>query len=394
MKLKFYLILFSMFLFSCTQNVVRNKNEKAGKLVATHYLVQCGIKKIPIDDDTPPMPLSTQMIEDAVGNRILTTLNTYKNAIYFYDYESERQIRKICYEKEGPNGIPRFVGYYIINMDSIYVYNNMMPEAVLTDSSGIVKQRISLWNEKRQDSPLYFPQYSFSTIIPFMRIGDKLILTGFSPTPLSSQLIDKFRFTACIDLKTGEAEFLYTYPEELYGSDSNWEGGIATLVYPELTPAGEIIHSFSVSHNLYIAPWNSTNYKTIYGGSNNASTIQSFDSDPKATPREKMILQNVQEDLYTAIRYDPYRKVYYRIFWQGISGITSGVALVKKPIAVIIMDEQFNYMGETVIGTGEQWNWKNFFVTREGLNIEYIGEDDFDEDYLTFKIFNVEKIDK
>ena len=63
----------------------------------------------------------------------------------------------------------------------------------------------------------------------------------------------------------------------------------------------------------------------------------------------------------------------------------------EKPIAVIIFDENFNYLGETVIGTGENWYWQNSFVTEEGLNIEYI-DNDLEEKYLRFRIFVVQNL--
>jgi hypothetical protein len=56
------------------------------------------------------------------------------------------------------------------------------------------------------------------------------------------------------------------------------------------------------------------------------------------------------------------------------------------------MDEQFNYLGETLIGKAEEWNWTNSFVTQEGLNIEYIDDNDMDEEHLNFKIFTIEKL--
>jgi hypothetical protein len=77
---------------------------------------------------------------------------------------------------------------------------------------------------------------------------------------------------------------------------------------------------------------------------------------------------------------------------QGIPGSTSSTGKEKKPVIVIVMNEQFNYLGETVIGTGEQWNWSNSFVTKEGLNIEYINEEDVNEDYLNFKIFKIKEL--
>ena len=56
------------------------------------------------------------------------------------------------------------------------------------------------------------------------------------------------------------------------------------------------------------------------------------------------------------------------------------------------MDEQFRYLGESEIGTGQEWNWKNSFVTKEGLNIERIGTEPEDDDYLTFWLFNLKDL--
>ena len=392
MNSKYCFILLSLLLFSCTRTI-SVKNEKKGKLTATHYLVQSGVKRILLDYETAPKPPYMQMIEGANGEQILTFLNPHKNAIYFYDYDKGIQLGRTIYEKEGPNGILRMTAYYIHNMDSIYVQNMPMIELALTDNAGNVKHRISL-RDNRTDWYNYLPQYILYTVIPIIKIQDKLILTGLQTVAIPPEAINERYFAACIDIKTNEIEYMYTYPEELCGSNANWEGDQSTFVYPELSPAGEMIHSFPMSHDIYIAPWNSNDFKTVYAGSNNASAINSINLDPKRTTREVFLAKRMKEDWYTAVRYDPYRKVYYRILLQGIPGATHGTRREEKPIAVIIMDEQFNYMGETVIGTGEEWNWINTFVTREGLNIEYISNDEQDEDYMTFKIFTIEKIDQ
>ena len=95
--------------------------------------------------------------------------------------------------------------------------------------------------------------------------------------------------------------------------------------------------------------------------------------------------------MYAAVLYDKFRNIYYRFLLKGLPGATFSTPKEEKPIIIIIMDENFNYLGETNIGTGKEWNWNNTFITREGLNIEYIG-DDLNEDYLTFKIFSLNSI--
>jgi hypothetical protein len=383
--------LFVVLLASCTDRVASLKNEKAGQLAATHQLTVVAEKKILLDDDTAPQPPYMQMIADASGARMLTFLNPYNQSIYFYDYGTGQYIKKISYDKEGPDGVLSATGYYIINMDSIYVYNMPLIELILTDSAARVKQRIPFYN-KEPDWALYNPQYLFSTACPMIRSGNSLTLPGLAPFSFPNTLINRFRFTTHVDLGTGRIASRNTYPEELYGRNYNWNDALFTQPYPALSPAGEMIFSFPVSHNLYVAKPDADGYTTVYAGSNVAGTIRSIDREQRRTPAELILISYLQQDTYAAILYDPWRQVYYRFLEQGLPNATTTTQAVEKPVIVIVMDEQFNYMGETLIGTGEQWHWKNSFVTEEGLNIEFIDNEDPDEVYLNFKVFNIETL--
>jgi hypothetical protein len=261
----------------------------------------------------------------------------------------------------------------------------------LTDGSGHVKDRIPLWSNDVSWQFVH-PQYAFSPVNPLFSYMGKLILTGMSPFSISDSLIHKFRFTACIEMKTHQTEFVHTYPEELFGSNVTWDDPVFMQVYPALSPSGEMIHSFTMSHSLYVTDWDTKVGKIVYAGSNVAGTIRSMNHEQKKTPKEIIGDYYFKQDLYAAILHDPWRKVYYRFLLQGIPDATSSTPQGKKPIIVILMDEQFNYLGETLIGTGEEWNWTNSFVTEEGLNIEYIDPDDTEEEFLNLKIFTLEKL--
>ena len=393
-NLYFHYFFFAV-LASCTYTV-KIKNEKEGKLISQYQLLVSGEKRILLDYETAPQPPYMQMIQGANGERTLTLLNLYKNAIYFYDYEKAVYIGKVEYEKEGPDGIPRPAGYYIKNIDSIYVFNRPI-ELALTDSLGRVKQRISLNNNSSRSDPwsLYYPQYQLSTVNSFVETQGKLIMTGMNPFSVADSLISKFRFTFCLDVKSDDIEFIHIYPEELYGSNANWQDPVFTQVYRELSPNGDFVYSFPVSHNLYITSYGSNDYKTVYAGSNVAGIVHSIDDGRERVPREELMMYFLQQDLYTAILHDPYRYVYYRFMLQGIRDATLNMSWKEKPVVVIIMDEQFNYMGETVIGTRKEWNSDNTFVTSEGLVMEYIDQDiDSVEEYLILKTFTIEKINE
>ena len=392
MNSKYFLAIFFVLFVSCT-HTIKVKNEKEGQLTATHRLITGDLKRIEIDDETAPQSTYMQIVDDTSGVQLMTFYNRYTHSINYFDYAAGKKLGATKYEREGPNGIFNVTGYYFLNKDSIFVHCIPTAELILTDNDGIVKKRWSLRGDGREKWFNFFPQFASSTVIPIIKIQDNLILTGLQTVAIPAEAIDDRPFAASLNFKTDEIKYIYNYPKEYYGFNTNWEGDLATFVYPELSPAGEITLSFPMSHNLYIAPWDSDDFRTVYAGSNYASTIHSIDMEPKKTPMEVIRDHWAHEDKYMAIRYDQYRQLYYRIIIHGIPGADRSTREVEKPISVIVMDEQFNYMGETVIGTGEQWNWKNMFVTREGLNIEYIGIEEEDEDYMIFQIFNVEKIE-
>lgn len=364
-----------------------------GQLVSTHELIMGDEKKIALDSVTATKAPFVQIYTDQIGNRYLTLLNPYSNSIYFFDYNNSSYKGKIDYAREGANAILSVAGYYIINMDSIYIYNRPPVEMVLTDSSGYVKNRIALHTTEKGWS-MYYPQYIFNSVNPFIKESNNLIFSGFAPFSIQDSLINKFAITACLDLKSNKVDFINNYPSKLYGNNANWDDPLFMQVFSILSPNGELINSFPPSHNLYVTNLRSGKSKVIYGGSNVAKTITSIDWDLSTghTPDQKIIEHYLRQDLYGGILYDPWRKIYYRFMQQGLANASTRTPLTSKPITIILMDEKFNYLGETLIGTGENWNWKNSFVTKEGLNVEYLDTNDVDETFMNFKIFKISKI--
>lgn len=383
-----------LFLFSCTHNTISVENEHKGNLVATHELKiqENNDKMFYLDSETAPYPPYVQLIKDSLNQQILSFLNPYNTSIYFYNYNDTSFIKRIKYEKEGANAILKPAGFYIHNMDSIYVYNMPMTEIVLCDSFGIVKNRISL-RSSDPNWPLYMPQYLLSTTNPIMESDNNLILTGQSFFSIPEENISKFRFSVSINMETNTTSFHHTYPDELYGINSNWEGGLPTQVFSAKLNDSMVVYSFPVSHNLYISNYNSSDYQTAYGGSNQATTIKSIDREAKNTPDEIVVSHYLQQDMYGPIIYDRFRNLYYRFLFKGVPNASFSTPKEEKPIIIIIMDKNLEYLGETFIGNGKEWNWNNSFVSEEGLNIEYI-DNEMNEDYLIFKVFSVKPIVK
>jgi hypothetical protein len=384
-------------IFSCTNNVAHIKNVNQGKMKGTYSLAVNGEKKFLLDDNTATKPPYIQLIEDS-GKRILSFYNPYKNAIYFFDYETTEYYKNISYYRQGPNAISRIGAYFAVTSDSIYILDSHLMRINLSNNSGIIKQKYPLipsFDPKSRDYSwaLYYPQYTIQTFNPIIKYENKLFLPGLAPFSVDDSIIDRFRFMTCFDINNHTIKYFHTYPAELYGNNISWNSHIYTQAYTEITDDGYFIISFPVSHNLYTVKWDEEKYETIYGGSNNAKTITSINCEFGMPTDNKLINNYFKNDLYSAIIYDPWRKIYYRFFSKRKPDATVETPINEKEYGVVIMDENFQYLGETIIGNETTWNFANSFVTVEGLNIEYMDfSEDSEEEFLRFKIFILKQL--
>jgi hypothetical protein len=394
MNIRFFTILqLTLIVNACSNDTIKIKNDRQGTLKSSIKLEIIDQKKFMLDSTTAPKVQYMEIIEGKNNNRIFTFSNEFTNSIYFYDYETQKFIKKLSFKKKGNNAVYCIKGYYIKSKDSIYIYNKPLTELVLADYNGKVINRISLRGNKLDKKwYLNYPQYVPLTVNPLIVIKDELLLTGQYIQSIPKSIIDKFRFTARININTQDVKFNYLYPNELYGFDYNWQGRLFTEVFMELHPDGDkLIFSFPVSHNLYIADLNSEKYHKIYAGGNETKTICSINMNTDKTDDKMACSHFMHQDTYAAIKYDKYRNVYYRFLLNAIPGATIQNGWKEKSVTIIIMDKNFNYLGETFIGTGEkEWYWQNSFVTKEGLNIEYIDKNN--EDNLILKIFTIKNL--
>jgi hypothetical protein len=385
-------------LVGCRDNTVHIKNEKQGLLKPVVTLEPYMEKHFALDSNTAPRAPYTQMYIDSSGNRIFTFLNIQNNSIYFYDYTKGSFIKKIAFEDKAeyePNGQLQPGGYYIKSMDSIYVYRMSMLKILLMNAGGKTLNTISLIGDKslRKDKwEYFFPQYDPQTANPFIETRDALIFPGQYMGTIPENIIDSFRFVAFIDYKTGKVGFKYAFPRSLYGHSPVWGDKLLTDAYVDYVPEdNKMVFSFAHSHDLYTSGLNSNRYQKYYGGSNVAGTIESMHGLSGKNAGAKIMEHIIKMDEYGAIKYDRFRKVYYRVLMKGIDHPSAQTQWKDKEIVIIIMDDKFNYLGERVIGKWGSWYIQNIFVTSEGLNIEYI-PGKLNEDILTLKIFKIKNI--
>lgn len=372
--------------------VVDIQNSAQGQLKPGFYLREYGIKKIVLDSATSPRLVYMQYYDNE-GLNTLAFLNKINNRIYIYDYNKGDHLKNISLDsltkKKGS-----LLAFHIKNEDSIYVYDSYNSALLLTNNQGNLLNKVSLiGNSHPQKDPwfLKYPQYKLQTAIPFIETATELLVPGFFPFSVPSNVIKDRKLIAHVNYRTNKATFSHTYPDTLYGSNYSW-GTPFTDVFTELMPDKKhLISSFSVSHDLYISDLSSSNISHVYAGSNVAGSISSFEKSLDKMPSHSIEKHFIETDEYAAIKYDKYRNVYYRFLRKGIPKQNENTVMDDKPVIVVIMDKNLKYLGETNIGKLENLNIQNVFVTREGLNVEYIGGR-LNEDILTLKIFSLEKL--
>ena len=105
---------------------------------------------------------------------------------------------------------------------------------------------------------------------------------------------------------------------------------------------------------------------------------------------------NLETARYGDLLYDKYRDVYYRFTYPSTNLDDKiqwfGRAVYgRKKFSVIILDKDFNIIGETLFPEGI-YNSYVFFVHKDGLYISRDYQINFDqsEDFMTFELFHLE----
>ncbi|SEW37187.1 DUF4221 family protein [Chitinophaga arvensicola] len=382
--------------FACSNNnaSVEIRNEKKGTLKGTQTLQMVEEKKFPLDSLSAPRPQFVQLYMDSIGNERLAVLNTYDKSIHLYDYGASASVGNI---NIGKTHIP--LAFHIKNQDSVFVYDDQMLELVLMSRQSDSLTKFSLIgnsNIKELTWTYQYPQYVPHSVNEIMELSGNIFFPGQYIWSIPDSLVSKFKFASLVDFKNKDVRFMHQYPAELYGKGYMWDEPVFNSPYYDLTPAADkLVYSFPVSHNLYIYDLKTDSITTVYGGSNVAGDITSMDKakfSKSAIPREYIYNKACTVDLYSGIKYDKYRNVYYRFLRKALPESGARLRMENKKLIVIIMDKDFHYLGESELGDMNAFFPDNSFVTKEGLNIEYVDPADVQEKYLAFKIFQPKNI--
>ncbi|WP_293740564.1 DUF4221 family protein [uncultured Parabacteroides sp.] len=367
--------------FSTLSSCIQEKKEDRYKLVKTDVELS-----FPIDSQTRNYPKSMFLYKDNNNVEYMTFQNQEKNEILLYDISTCKLKTKIKYDIEGNNGVGFMWGYYIHNLDSIFLTSRDLSEIYLTDSNGNVKNTYLYDMSKDSISIDNYCSISFLYMPMILKDNHLIIVRGCNrhstPNPIC----------ASIDLKTKVVQtYTYEYPV-LPNTDNKQKRAGIELYFSRCFNNKNFIYSFYYDEDLYIQDNTQQKLTKKKAKSSFIEKVVVPDDYGKTTLKEMCEIPN-----YGNILYDPYRDVYYRIAYPAteIDKQIKPLELMdfgRKKFSIIILDHDLNVIGETLLPENT-YNSSLIFIRKDGLyisNSHYLNSN-YDDDILSFSKFELKK---
>jgi hypothetical protein len=337
---------------------------------------------------------------DKSGREYLTFGSRINNSILFYDLPTGKYLFDVKPEREGPDGIGRCTGYYIEDLDNIYITSYEKFGLVKTDTTATVKRFIAYG--KTNSGYNVVPGYTSKSYPcqPTVFYDRKIYITQ---KPYQASKISETPVTVAIDTIAGViTEHPFRFPNLLTDDELR-----VLLIGPGFSRdfnGKQLVYSFHIDENIYITDMETDEIKKIPARSkhidNNAlSSLKRLKYPETSELACKMLPET---SCYENICYDKYRDVYYRFTQIGVeqrtdAGITPEVLWESGPaqFSVIIPDKDFNIIGETLFPK-YTYNPTVAFVHKNGLYISdsHILNPSFDENVPGFTCFTLKEIKK
>jgi hypothetical protein len=387
-QFKLFIVVYSLAIicFSCGKTEQKNQNEMLFSLVSEQEEVT-----IKIDEATPANSRVVFLFIQN-GKEILSYLNSNLNQIQFYDLSSQKLIKAVDIEIDGPNGVGKVSGFRPLSLDSIFILPVMQTKLAIVNGEGEVLKKVDFsYTEDKYSSSRSNAWTHIYNTIEFDNDEDVNLSQNIQGhiNSVTKRQLARTPIALTVNINNGIVKRLpLNYPEELIDGK-----GPRQIDMSRVNADEKYIYAFTTNHNLFITDSRHEAFSVKNGKSEYIDEIPTLPSGMGITEYQ---LNYRSSPRYTSLIYDPYRNIYYRFAYPGAEIDINNLEQYKTPIqfSVIIFDKDLNKVGETMLPKNT-YLMDNFFVGKKGLYLSKnhpYNEKDFDEDFLTFEIFNVEEI--
>lgn len=321
----------------------------------------------------------------------LFTLNLNTNGLNIYDLKEEKLVSQFSVPLTGPNALPEINGMTVISPDSIFIYQKMILSKI-----NVVNYKGETLNQIRIDStfiasdgneyPAIINQQA-NTSSPTIYKNNKLYFTRWPNFALSKpeNISGNYFVEGYLDLNTLTIDMLpVSFPKWM--QNKGWNGTFL-LHGKTMNEKGEFIYNFQGDDSLTVHRMNGEVDRVYAGLSGDNLNKEPISNKDKSRSVEELITTTI----YWGLVYDKYRKLYYRMADKPINFMPrhrSNLAVYQKPLSVIILNEDFEKVGETDLPE-DTYILYGHFVGKEGLYIPRLNPEyeDFSEDQITYSIY-------
>ena len=379
-------------LIACNQKIDKGSNRDSDQFNVHTFkdsvtLVESSIKYFAIDSATNYNTMYLTTYHDPNdGKRYLVYQCDNKKSIQFYNFDSGLLESEIRFRSDGPNGIPKLTGFYIVNPDSIFVLSGHARKLYIINSKGEVLKTYSLlMGDESKGTSMALITTSNE---PFL-IGDTLFINAF---PDRSPYY-KGQHIQAINLKTGEYYYKGEFPV-LYANLDGWNK-MSTGVYKLYNQHnGSLLSSHMGSKYLFSGSTDNTLKVQFYAGSKFFDNVAPI---PLKDKEKSWSYHYLTQNYYGQVLYDQYRKVYYRIAMLAVDPLNDKNErnrIEDKPISIIILNNKLEKIGETLLSSNKYF-FRTMFVEKEGLYIAATNykNPDLKEDRLAYILLTLKVIE-
>lgn len=350
--------------FSCSQYGKWYNETEYNDKNDTCQLIEMDMMVFPLDSMTSPILRASEYIDSLDVYSILS-----QNTLLLYSCDSCKLICKI------PLPTKNATTYSMVDSANIFVLDYNLNEIFHLDNKGNLLDKYEIKHQIK-----YYP-------MPVVKIAPFVVKDGicFFWGNISGEYFDddennRLVFTR-LNLQTSKVDYAIPYSKAYQGR--NWGGGLFRWVYADYNSLKkEYVVSFPADHEIHVYSNNLDKIRSYKAGSKYINYTTYLKQSPDKVDSEGRIKHFVESDSYSRILFDKYRNVYYR--FAELHTVYEGIPGWHKDVSVIILDEQFNIIGETKIENCNP-NYRYLtFVGKSGLHIPQIIEG---EDSLLFKSY-------
>jgi hypothetical protein len=311
----------------------------------------------------------------------LFLLNRKAQQIYQFSLENRREVGKVTYQKEGPDGIGAIEGFYYHNSDSIFTYDRRYNRVSLINKFGKMRQTKVILKGILDLDEKYCPFPQIQTKFPmlFDKSSGKIFFVGYQSGEHEDDDETNRKVLVEYDPRSHIVRTSIPYPS-LYSGEINWGGEhFRDAFFNPNWQDSLLVFSFPASHDLVIHrlgdPANVVTSR--YAGSQKIDKITALPPGKTLNADDNFEKYFLETPSYGSVIYDPYRELYYRFAHLPIPEHKRQPGKFDKQVGIVVLNRAFAKVGE-VWFEPFTFSSSQYFVSPDGLFLEsYQKSEDF-----------------